>query len=357
MRFAVDVREACRPDRTGKGQWTRGFVSELLGRGVDVELYTDADVPDAWKNATIKRIDRRGLGWHLAVADDLKNRNDLDAYVSPTSYIVPAIAAKSVRTIPVVHDLIAFRDEPHNKKAVFIERLTLKHALRKSAHVLTVSASAKEDLVRNFPSIDEASITPIFAGPMQTSVLPSQEDGKTVLCVATLSPRKNQLGLIKAYASLSENLRSQFKLKLVGARGWNDDEIVSLATSTPGVEWRGYVSDDEYKTLLSTCTVFALPSFYEGFGMQILDAMQRGIPVLTSDRGSLKEVAGNAAMVVDPSDVESIAKGLGSLLSDASLRQRLRGAGQAQAATFSWKRTVDLFLDAINRLPARSRIR
>jgi len=176
-------------------------------------------------------------------------------------------------------------------------------------------------------------------------------DGKTILCVATLCPRKNQLRLIEAFKLLPEKLRSTSRLILAGGRGWFDQPIVDAAASTENVQWLDYVSDEEYERLLSTCTVFAYPSLKEGFGIPALDALQRGVPVLTSDRSSLPEVAGSAALYVDPESVESIAQCLEILLTNDMMRGMLAEAGPVQATKFSWKRTVDLFLEVLRNLP------
>lgn len=342
--IAIDVREACRERPTGKGQWTRGFVGELLTREFPLRLYTDAEPPDAWHgtHVEVSLVPDRGLRWHLRVAGILRSARDLRAYISPTSTIVPSLVRGAAPCVPVVHDLISFRREPHDRKARFIERLTLGPAVRSAKKVLTASDTTKQDLLAHFPSLDPARVIPIYAGPLRSSVPLSVPDGKTILCVATLCPRKNQLRLIQAYAQLPPDLRSRFRLVLVGARGWHDQEIVRLAQETAGVEWRDYVDDREYERLLSTCTVFALPSLYEGFGMQILDALQRGIPVLTSDRGSLREVTGDAAMMVDPENAVSIMEGLQTLLVDHAQREHLRSVGPIAAAKFSWERTVDM---------------
>jgi len=176
-----------------------------------------------------------------------------------------------------------------------------------------------------------------------------QKEGSSVVMVSTLSPRKNQKRLIEAYAGLPEDLRKKHPLILIGGRGWNDGDIVSLAQKTDGVEWKGYVSEAEREVCLAGAMVVALPSLYEGFGLPILDAMNAGVPVLTSDIGSMKEVAGDAAMLVDPESVESIRAGLSSLLTDKALRDSLRQKGTARAKEFSWKRSADLFLDALQR--------
>jgi len=103
----------------------------------------------------------------------------------------------------------------------------------------------------------------------------------------------------------------------------------------------------EIPELLGTATIFALPSLYEGFGLQILDALQRGIPVLTSDRGSIKEVVGNAAVFVNPTSTDQIAAGLSQLMTGEALRSQLAQAGMEQAKKFSWPRTADLLLAAL----------
>ncbi len=349
MRFAIDIREACRPHRTGKGQWTYGFLSELRHRGHSIIGYTDTTIPSslAGEDIEVRCFADRGLSWHFHVASDVRRRKEVDLYVSPTSFIVPSLLKRSFPIVPIVHDLIAFRGEPHNRKATFIERWTLPRAVRYASHICTVSEATKHDLLARFPHVHSANVSAIFAGPMHDKRPLSTPDHRTILCIGTLSPRKNQLRLIEAYSRLPSSLRERFTLTLVGGRGWLDEDIVALAARTPGVEWKGYADDQEYGALLSCCTLFALPSLYEGFGMQLLDAMQRGVPILTSDRGSIREVCGNAAHYVDPEDTSAIAQGLELLLCSDLLRQDLREKGREQAQCFSWAKTVDLFLQSV----------
>ncbi|MBI3619002.1 glycosyltransferase family 4 protein [Candidatus Peregrinibacteria bacterium] len=350
MHLAIDVREACRAHRTGKGQWTFGFVSQLLTRGLRLTLLSDASPPASWdaRKFSLKKIDRRGLRWHLAAASALRSLENLDAYVSPTSFLVPAILGSSVPCVPIVHDLIAFRAEPHDRNATIIERLTLGRSVRSASFICTISESTKADLLSRYPLLPVERIRPIFAGPMHATVPPRNHGDNIILCIATLCPRKNQLRLIQAYAELPGTLRTRYRLVLAGGRGWRDDPIRRLAQQTPGVVWHGYASPSDYDALLSSCTVFALPSLYEGFGMQILDALQRGIPVLTSHVGSIPEVCGEAAQCVDPLNVASIKLGLEELLKTPDLRALLSKEGPKRAAMFSWKRTVDLFLKALS---------
>jgi len=352
MHIAVDIREALRTCRTGKGVWVFGLIQELLTRDITIMFLTDTPVPASWKSGRSQEllITGRGLMWHIRAAAALKNIADLDAYLSTVSYIIPAIFGKKIPCVTVIHDLIAFRNEPHDRKAVWIERLTLGFALQKSKKILTISESTKHDLLARYPALDSRKVTTVFAGPLREDAPANHPTGNFILCAATLCPRKNQKRLIQAFAALPEIIRSHTELILIGGRGWHDQDIIDLVLKTPGVIWKNYVDDREYEELLNTCTIFALPSLYEGFGMPILDAMQRGIPVLTSDRGSLKEVAGEAALIVDPDDTTSIAQGLQTLLTERNLQETLRKKGPLQAKKFTWKRTADLIISSLNQL-------
>lgn len=349
--IAIDVREALSDQPTGKGRWARCFLEELLGRSIPLFLLSHRPIVGALRSASASSvIFPPGPLWHLRAARHLLGMRERVLSFSPTSYIVPFLIGGTVPTVLLVHDLIAFRDEPHQRKARWIERLTLKRALSLSRHVCVTSEATKHDLLNRWNALPENRITVISAGPFSAHPAPSTPDGTTILHVGTLCPRKNQLRLIEAYRLLPEEIRTHTRLVLAGVRGWQDREILRLARETPGVDWRGYVSDAEYEHLLETATVFAFPSLYEGFGMPVLDALQRGVPVLTSRRGSLPEAAGEAAAFVDPEDVPSIARGLQTLLTDEALRARLRAEGPAQAAQFSWKRTADRFLEAVQPL-------
>jgi alpha-1,3-rhamnosyl/mannosyltransferase len=160
-----------------------------------------------------------------------------------------------------------------------------------------------------------------------------------VLAVGTLEPRKNLPRLIAAWTRLPEELRSAHALALVGPRGWDDEEVLAAARAA-GVRLLGRVGDAQLHALYANATAFAYPSLYEGFGLPVLEAMAAGAPVLTSLSSSLPEVAGDAALLVDPRDTAAIAAGLERLLRDAGLRERLRVAGRARAAAFSWERTA-----------------
>ncbi len=337
MRLWIDVREACRERKTGKGNWTHRCVTALLERSdLQVTLLTDADVPPSWTKApgfrAVRTIDASGYWWHLkAWRLILLERRSIDCYFSPTSFIVPYLLARRVRVVPVVHDLIAFRDEPHDRKARMIERMTLPRVLKTAAAVCSVSEATAALVTKEFSTT--SPITAVLAGPTTDETNTWEGGGDHILCIGTLCPRKNQLRLIKAFAALPDALRHNHHLVLVGGRGWSDDDIVEAAQSTPGVTWTGYRSDAECKDLLRTCAAFAYVSQEEGFGLPVLDALCVGAPVLSSDIPTAREVASDAVTYVDPLDVSSIAEGLETVLKHGDAK---REKGLLQATKFAW---------------------
>ncbi len=351
----IDAREAMLAKRTGKGQWTRGLISALLQRGANYRICLlayadDASVPPEWQKlgVLVQGISARGIRWQLRAAWYVWQQRPR-IYLSPISYIIPACLGWLIPCVTVVHDLIAFRGEPHDVRATRIERWTLPAAVRFSRSLLAISAQTKQDLLAKFTHLSPDRVTTVYAGPMRQFTV-GDADNLYILSVGTLCPRKNQKRLVQAYAKLPAELRAKHALILAGAPGWEYQDTVELVKKTPGAEWRGYIQDSEYFELLRHAYVFALPSLYEGFGLQVLDSLQVGIPTLTSRAGSLAEVAGPAAFFVDPLSVEAIASALLRLLTDAELRQQLRAQGPIQAAKFSWDRTAGLVQEVFDRV-------
>lgn len=341
MRIAMDTREAGNIHPTGKGIFAANILKELKHRGIPMEEYGGSG----------------GFLWHLQCVGAIR-KSKPDLYLSPTSFIVPWLLGRRTKTAVVIHDLIAFDNEPHDQKATMIERALLPRVLKTSRFILCVSKATKKDLLHRFPKTDASKITVIYEGPTMAKPITSNQqpsrrssnqiDTPYILSIGTLCPRKNQLRLIEAFNMLPNSLRLRTRLILAGGRGWQDEEIVELAKKSQNVEWRGYVSDDELTELLAGAAALAYPSLKEGFGLPILDAMALGVPVLTSNFGSMKEVAGDAALFIDPFSVESIAKGLQRLVLDADLRDALITKGKERAKLFSWEKTVDLMIETID---------
>lgn len=350
MRLWIDAREACRERKTGKGQWTLRAVGALLARSdVHATIVTDAPIPPGWNGAPglaeVKVLQKKGLRWHLAVAKlAMKEKDAIDAYLSPTSFIVPFLVGSRVPTVPVVHDLIAFKNEPHDRKATFIERLTLPRALRTALEVCCVSEATAALVHAKFRDVSRTFVA--GAGPTVGERDAWTGTGDFVLSIGTLCPRKNQLRLIQAYASLPAEVRSTVKLILVGGRGWEDDEIVRLAADTPGVEWKGFQSTEACAELLRTCRAFAWVSEEEGFGLPVLDALRVGAPVLASDIPTNREVAADSVTYCDPLDVASIAKGLVAALLAGNSNRTI---GLERADAYTWEKVAARIVERTDR--------
>jgi glycosyltransferase involved in cell wall biosynthesis len=163
------------------------------------------------------------------------------------------------------------------------------------------------------------------------------------LYVGTIQPRKNLVRLAQAYAGLVRSHAVEWDLVLAGSPGWLGDEVLRAidAVGLPDrIHRLGYVTDDELPALLYGARFFCYVSLYEGFGLPVLEAQAAGVPVMTANNSSLPEVAGDAAILVDPTDVDAIADAMLRLSGDEALRQRLIAAGHANVARFSWQKAA-----------------
>jgi glycosyltransferase involved in cell wall biosynthesis len=161
-----------------------------------------------------------------------------------------------------------------------------------------------------------------------------------ILSVGAIQRRKNTVRLVEAF----EQLDSGWKLVLAGSSGFDSHAALQRIESSPrkqDIQVLGYVPDSQLEELYRRAAIFAFPSLDEGFGMPVLDAMARGVPVLTSNVSAMPEVAGGAALLIDPADAGSIAEGLRRLTADTALREQLTSAGLARAQDFSWEKSVE----------------
>lgn len=238
----------------------------------------------------------------------------------------------------------------------------IKQCLQWTDLVLTISESAKQDIVE-YLKVDpnRVYVTPL-ASRYQSSlkINPSWEDEINydlshpyLLFVSTIEPRKNITTLIAAFNYLKEKHKIDHNLLLVGRKGWRYQPIFQAIANSPWnkhIYHLDYLSDELVALLYKKADVFVYPSHYEGFGLPVLEAMTLGTPVVTSNTSSLPEVAGDAALLVNPNDPIELAESILKVISDRKLRDNLIQKGQKRAKLFSWERTAKETLKAYKSL-------
>lgn len=170
---------------------------------------------------------------------------------------------------------------------------------------------------------------------------------KFILFLGTLEPRKNIEGIIEAYRLFGSS--RGYELIIAGGKGWKYKKILKKIEDTPGVRYIGYVDPKEKPALFRAASVFVFPSFYEGFGLPVLEAFQSGVPVITSDRSSLPELTDGAAALVNPHLFEEIQVALERILSDEPLKKNMIQTGKERAKDFVWEKSAREFLDILQK--------
>jgi len=289
----------------------------------------------------------------------LRDRNFI--YHEP-AYIIRPYAGSTVCT---VHDLShIYYPECHPKERVKFLLRYLPQSIEKVDHIIAVSEFTRAEVINTF-NISPAKITRIYHG-ISKLYRPRQFDEiKAVLCrlgllgknyllsVGTLEPRKNLERLILAFKQLSEQQRNRHPLVLVGVKGWNHsrlEQLIKPLLQKKQLHYLGYVSELDLAYLYSGAFAFVYLSIYEGFGLPLLEAMASGVPILTANGSSLLEVVENAALLVNPFDIDAIVAKLCQLLGNEELRVRLKQRGLIQAEKFSWKVCIENIINVYRKL-------
>lgn len=364
-------------DSGGSGSYARELIPALMEvePGIRVTAFVNAEAPDSVRRAPWAdevdwvRFPMRPLRpgplapvlsmaaqWGALPAVAARRRLDL---VHGLANVVPPVHPR-LATVVTVLDLIWLRHTTTmTRRATLGMRLAVPPSARTADRVIAISRAARDDLVATL-KLDPARVDVTHLGVrLDETVAPTPEaelrkrlglgPGPFVLCVAQVRPHKNIAGLIEA---LAEVPGEDTELVVVGAHTGHEAQLRALAEQrgvAPRVHLPGWVSDADLEGLYGAAACFALPSFEEGFGLPLLEAMRRGTPVACSDASSLPEVAGGAAVLFDPHDPASIAAALGRLLSDAELRQRLVAAGHERCASFTWEATARATLESYRR--------
>jgi glycosyltransferase involved in cell wall biosynthesis len=274
------------------------------------------------------------------------------------NFVYPCAKSANIVTI---YDLTFIRYPSFSSRIVKTYTGRIKQCLKWTDRVITISESSKNDIV-NYLNFDpeKVYVTPL-ASRYNTSYFSEEiihqleKQAKYdfykpyLLFVSTIEPRKNINTLIAAFNLLKNTHKIEHQLILIGKKGWSYEPIFAAIESSP---WKNqihhldYLSDDLVALFYSKADVFVYPSYYEGFGMPVLEAMTLGTPVVSSNTSSIPEVTGDAAILVDPNDPMQLAEAIFKVISDAQLRQELITLGKERAKLFSWEKTAQSTLQA-----------
>ena len=287
--------------------------------------------------------------WNAALATPGDGER-LDVYFA-TDYRVPANAV--LPSCATFHDAVPLRHpEWANPRWRRLKNAALRRAARSATRIIAVSAAMVPEIVEYY-GIAEERIAVVHSGvgaswfdpeePRTLRGLHSRYDLEEhyFLFVGTLQPRKNVERILAAYRSLPEPIRRDHQLVIAGKEGWRATALAAELRSLQAagrVRWLQRVPDADLRALYQAARVVVFPSLHEGFGLPVLEAFASGVPVVTSNVTSLPEVAGDAALLVDPLRVDAIADGMRRLAEDASLRERLAHLGRARARLLTWDR-------------------
>jgi glycosyltransferase involved in cell wall biosynthesis len=279
----------------------------------------------------------------------------LDLFHSPDFTLPPT--HRNTRTLLTVHDLSFVRD-PGSAAPTLLSYLNtvVPRSVRRADHILADSQATKDDLIELYRTPAEkisvlyCGVEPAFRSVADPKILAGVRakyglgGAPFIFSVSTLQPRKNYVRLIQAFAQLPA---AEFQLVIAGGRGWLFDSIfaeVERLKLDGRVLFPGFVADADLPALYSAARVFAYPSLYEGFGLPLLEAMACGTPVVASTASCLPEVAGAAALLVPPTDVDGLAAALRRLATDEVLRADFIAKGRARAREFTWERAAQQLL-------------
>jgi glycosyltransferase involved in cell wall biosynthesis len=366
MKVSIEL-EPCLKEKSGIGVYTyeltkrlqnykeidfKGDIFNFLNRK-DIKKYLgDINIEQNICPLMSYGIYRR-LWNYVYIKYNLLFREQSDIYQFFNFVVPPKISGKVITTI---HDLtyILYPDTMDSNNRKRLEK-DMRKTVNRADYIITISESSKEDII-NYLHVDESKIQVIYPGvdEIYKKVIDDNEianvkrkyniEGKYLLYLGTLEPRKNIETIIKAYNLFNKSNNKNVKLVLAGKKGWLYDSIFKLVKEfkiEDKVIFTDYVDDKDKPALYQGAEVFLFPSLYEGFGIPVVEAMASRVPVITSNSSSLPEVAGEAAIITDPLDYKEISKSIERILNDSMMRENMINEGIKQADKFNWDESAE----------------
>lgn len=295
------------------------------------------------------------------VASSLKE-NRADIYLGTSTYFYPYFFVSPVKKAGIIYDLVwkLYPGTMEFGNRVRMKLFTLRN-MKKMDLLISISENTKIDAIKLLGLNNRIDAIPLAAEPSIFYPAPSRAVSATrkkygitkkyILSVCTLEPRKNLKALLQAFGIMQG--RRDYQLVLVGMTGWVISDLFKDIASSDirdNILITGYVPNSELAPLYTGAELFAFPSLYEGFGLPVLEAMQCGCPVITSDSSSIPEVAGDAAIMVDPEDIKGLAASMEKVLENRAFRNSLARKGLRRSKLFSWEKSARALLQSLETL-------
>jgi glycosyltransferase involved in cell wall biosynthesis len=371
VRVAINVEQLFYRAPGGTGRYTAELVKQLTSHDDDTVIPFMAWHSIRKVRSVLRRFDLDDMDSERAVRLPLPRPLLVDAWnmlgvAGPQSFShavssadlvhAPFLAVPPVRDVPLVvtfHDAgVTLFPDSYPRRGRRFHLQGARQASRRARLVLTPSHAAANEIATHTP-IDAAKLRVVPHGVDQRPAEPTVTErvlatrGLTgvpfVLWVGTLEPRKNVGVLVRAVTDLVRRDHSSLHLVLVGPPGWKDSGLLShddVARLGPRLHRLGAIGETELRSLYAAATVFAFPSLHEGFGLPVIEAMVQGTAVVCADIPALREVAGDAACIIDPGDVGAWTEAIETVVADDALRGKMGAAGTRRAAEFTWARTA-----------------
>jgi glycosyltransferase involved in cell wall biosynthesis len=334
----------------GVGRYTRRLLTDLVE---DVETHSCLPIVVGAKGASNlpEGIETNGTVpahsglrahlWEQVTLPCLLNEEEYDVFHTPAGN--PPVLSKTP-LITTIHDISPVtHPEWFTRSYVALYRILTPLAVRVSNQIITVSEFARDEIVEIYPEA-KGKTNVIYNGveprdPTNAEPVDTLDTRRFLLFVGSTNPRKNLSGLLRAYQRYRHTTTDPYPLVLVGP---DNDMFASVDLPTvDGVRRLGFVSESQLTWLYDAASLFVFPSLYEGFGLPILEAMSTGTPVITSNRGAMAEISGDAGHLVDPTDPTAIADGIEYVLDDTEYQHTLGQRGRDRASEFTWSQTAD----------------
>lgn len=351
MRIAI-LADPLDNQRAGVHVYTREMVRALIEHNPGHELILVREKRDESLTGVIQIVvpgTRLPIGFAslrlFTIVPLLLRRAKADVVVEP-AHFGPFNLPRKVKRVTIIHDLTPILyPQYHRLHSSLLQKIFLPGILRRAWGIIANSDNTAGDLCRLFPGVCNrvVKMTPGVREDfvMITDTIVANHKTPYFLFVGTIEPRKGLITLLEAYRIFREGKAGSVQLVIAGGKGWKCEAFYRQLEAHPfrqDISIKGYVSDPELLSLYRNALGLIYPSEYEGFGFPVLEAMQLGVPVVTTRSSSLPEVAGEAALYVDPGDPVKLSEAMSSLAVDQALRENLSEKGRKQAEKYRWNR-------------------